>query len=208
MNKRVRVAAAGAGLSVLLALAGTPASGEVPAGRVSEATRFQEENHDPVRGRDIPGFAVDPADPRHVVMITEEFITGQCDFATSFDGGRTWPNTGHLTVPSDFADPPCRTYDSGGYAHFNKSVVWGTGQNVYTTYASHRGDQQRPETGTAAGEGDSVIVNRSTDGGKTWERGVVAIQGARDSRPFIIRPGIASSPAARATSCTPSAGTS
>ncbi len=186
-----RPAAIGLGLSVLLTVAGTPAHGAVPPGRVTEATRFQSENADPVRGRDIPGFAVDPADPRHVVMITEEFLTGQCDFAASFDGGRTWPNTGHLTVPTDFADPPCRTYDSGGYAHFNKSVVWGTGQNVYTTFASHRGDQQRPETGTAAGEGDSVIVNHSADGGKTWDRGVVAIQGAKESRPFIIRPGIA-----------------
>src|SRR5215213_6129995 len=192
----VRPAAIGAGLSLLVAVAGAPAQGAVPAGRVSENTRLQIENRDPVRGRDIPGLAVDPADPRHVVMITEEFITGQCDFHTSFDGGRTWTSEGHLTVPTDFADPPCRTYDSGGYAHFNKSVVWGTGQNVYTTFASHRGEQQRPETGVAAGEGDSVIVNRSTDGGKTFERGVVAIQGARDSRPFIIRPGVAVQPRA------------
>jgi hypothetical protein len=189
MNKRVRVAAAGTAL--IMGLAGAPAQGEVPTGRVSENTRFQSENRDPVRGRDIPGFAVNPADPRHVVMIDEDFIAGQCDFHTSFDGGRTWAAEGHLTVPSDFADPPCVTYDSGGYAHFNKSVVWGTGQNVYTTFASHRGPKQRPETGTAAGEGDSVLVNRSTDGGRTWERAVVAIQGARDSRPFIIRPGIA-----------------
>jgi hypothetical protein len=192
MNKRVRVAAAGTAL--IMGLAGTPAQGEVPSGRVSENTRFQSENRDPVRGRDIPGFAVNPADPRHVVMIDEDFIAGQCDFHTSFDGGRTWAAEGHLTVPSDFADPPCVTYDSGGYAHLNKSVVWGTGQNVYTTFASHRGPKQRPETGTAAGEGDSVLVNRSTDGGRTWERAVVAIQGARDSRPFIIRPGIAVQP--------------
>ncbi|MGI8809846.1 MAG: hypothetical protein ACR2KK_18790 [Acidimicrobiales bacterium] len=186
--------AIGLGLSAVLALAGPAAQGAVPPGRVSENTRFQAENKDPVRGRDIPGFAVDPADPRHVVMITEEFITGQCDFHTSFDGGRTWESEGRLTVPTDFADPPCRTYDSGGYAHFNKSVVWGTGQNVYATFASHRGEQQRPEVGVAAGEGDSVIVNRSTDGGRTFERGVVAIQGARDSRPFVIRPGIAVQP--------------
>ena len=194
MNKRVRMAAIGLGMSVLVAVAVAPAQGEVMPGRVSESTRFQSENRDPVRGRDIPGFAVNPADPRHVVMITEEFITGQCDFHTSFDGGRTWEHEGHLTVPTDFADPPCVTYDSGGYAHFNKSVVWGTGQNVYTTFASHRGPKQRPETGTAQGEGDSVLVNRSTDGGRTFERAVVAIQGARDSRPFIIRPGIAVQP--------------
>ena len=189
-----RSVAIGVGISVLLGLAGAPAEGEVMPGRVSENSRFQVENRDPVRGRDIPGLAVNPADPRHVVMITEEFITGQCDFHASFDGGRTWSNEGHLTVPTDFADPPCVTYDSGGYAHFNKSVVWGTGQNVYTTFASHRGPKQRPETGTAQGEGDSVLVNRSTDGGRTWERAVVAIQGARDSRPFIIRPGIAVQP--------------
>ena len=192
-TRLVRPAAIGLGLSLVLTVAGPAAQGAVPPGRVSEATRLQAENKDPVRGRDIPGLAVDPADPRHVVMIDEDFIAGQCDFHTSFDGGRTW-TSGHLTVPTDFADPPCRTYDSGGYAHFNKSVVWGTGQNVYTTFASHRGEQQRPEVGVAAGEGDSVIVNRSTDGGRTFERGVVAIQGARDSRPFIIRPGIAVQP--------------
>jgi hypothetical protein len=194
MKRLGRLATIGLGLSTVAALAGTPAQGEVPAGRVSESIRFQSENRDPVRGRDIPGLVVNPADPRHVVMITEEFITGQCDFHASFDGGRTWSNEGHLTVPSDFAQPPCITYDSGGYAHFNKSVVWGTGQNVYTTFASHRGPKQRPETGTAQGEGDSVLVNRSTDGGRTWEQAVVAIQGARDSRPFIIRPGIAVQP--------------
>lgn len=189
-------AAIGLGLSMLLALAGSPAQGATPPpGRVTAATRFQSDNNDPLRGRDTPGLAVDPADPRHVVMVDEDYLLGQCDFHTSFDGGRTWTD-GHLTVPTDFADPPCRTYDSGGYAHFNKSVVWGTGQNVYTTYASHRGDQQRPETGVAAGEGDSVIVNRSTDGGKTFERGVVALQGAKESRPFLIRPGVAVQPRA------------
>jgi len=162
---------------------------------VSENTRFQPENKDPLRGRDIPGMAVDPADPRHIVMIDEDFLAGQCDFHATFDGGRTWTD-GHLTVPSDFADPPCRTFDSGGYAHYNKSVVFGTGQNVYTTFASHRGEQQRPESNVVAGEGDSVIVNHSGDGGKTWDRGVVAIKGATDSRPFIIRPGVAVQPRA------------
>jgi len=162
---------------------------------VSVNTRFQPENKDPLRGRDIPGIAVDPADPRHVVMIDEDFLAGQCDFHVSFDSGRTWAD-GHLTAPTDFADPPCFTFDSGGYAHYNKSVVFGTGQNVYTTFASHRGPQQRPETGTAQGEGDSIIVNHSGDGGKTWDRGVVAIKGATDSRPFIIRPGVAVQPRA------------
>src|SRR5436190_15341308 len=194
MSERRRFAPLVIGLAVAMALTVglVPAGGDVPAGHVSENTRLDTGN-DPLRGRDIPGMAVDPADPRHVVMIDEDFLAGQCDFHTSFDGGKTW-TSGHLTVPSDFADPPCRTFDSGGYAHYNKSVVFGTGQNVYTTFASHRGEQQRPESNVVAGEGDSVIVNRSTDGGKTFQRGVVAIEGAKDSRPFIIRPGVAVQP--------------
>ena len=190
----VRVAALGLGLSTLAAVAGTgtPAQGASVQGRVIDNSRFGTSN-DPLRGRDIPGLAVDPADPRHVVMIDEDFLAGQCDFHVSYDAGKTWRD-GHLTVPSDFADPPCRTFDSGGYAHYNKSVVFGSGQNVYTTFASHRGAQQRPESNVVAGEGDSVIVNHSGDGGKTWDTGVVAIKGAADSRPFIIRPGVAVQP--------------
>lgn len=184
-----------AGVALLLTVAGSVAQAEVKPGRVEENRKFGDAN-DPLRGRDIPGLAADPADPRHVVMIDEDFLGGQCDFHTSFDSGKTWTSNGHLTVPADFADPPCRTFDSGGYAHFNKSVVFGSGQNVYTTFASHRGAQQRPESGPdkIAGEGDSIIVNRSTDGGKTFETGVVAIKGATDSRPFIIRPGVAVQP--------------
>jgi hypothetical protein len=179
--------------SLALAVVTTAAQSEVVAGRVLYNTRLDTGN-DPLRGLDIPGMTVDPSNPQHVVLVDEDYLNGQCDFHTSFDGGKTWPNSGHLTSPAGFFDPPCHTFDSGGYAHFNESVVFGTGQNVYVTYANHRGPQQRPETGTAAGEGDSVIVNKSTDGGKTFGQGVVAIQGAADSRPFIIRPGIAVQP--------------
>jgi len=190
----VRMLALGLGMSLLLAVTGTPAQGAGVPGRVVENTRFGTDNN-PLRGRDIPGLAVDPADPRHIVMIDEDFLAGQCDFHTSYDGGRTWKD-GHLTAPSGFADPPCFTFDSGGYAHYNKSVVFGSGQNVYTTFASHRGIQQRPESGPdkVGGEGDSVIVNHSGDGGKTWDAGVVAIQGGTTTWPFVIRPGVAVQP--------------
>ncbi|HEX3623768.1 MAG TPA: cell wall-binding repeat-containing protein [Acidimicrobiales bacterium] len=188
----MRTAALGMGLSTLLAVAGGPAQGENVAGRVVDNTKFGTST-DPLRGRDIPGLAVDPADPNHIVMIDEDFLAGQCDFHVTFDAGKTWKD-GHLTVPTGFADPPCRTFDAGGYAHYNQSVVFGSGQNVYTTFASHRGDQERPETNVVAGEGDSVIVNHSGDGGKTWDTGVVALQGGPGPWPFIIRPGVAVQP--------------
>ena len=106
----------GIGLTLLLAATATvtPARSEVTPGRILDIRRLDADNHDPLWGRDIPGLAVNPADPRHVVLIDEDFLSGQCVFHTSFDGGRTWPHNGHLTVPSDFADPPCRTFDSGG----------------------------------------------------------------------------------------------
>ena len=196
MGKRgsVRVAAAGVSLGLLMAMGGVPAQGATVAGRVVGNTRLGTGN-DPLRDRDIPGVAVDPADPRHIVLIDEDFLAGQCDFHVTFDAGKTWQD-GHLKAPSGFADPPCTTFDSGGYAHFNQSVVFGSGQNVYTTFASHRGIQQRPENGPdkVGGEGDSVIVNHSGDGGKTWDTGVVAIQGGANTWPFIIRPGVAVQP--------------
>jgi hypothetical protein len=123
-------------------------------------------------------------------MIDEDYVAGRCDFHVTYDSGKTWAD-GHLPVPKDFADPPCVTFDSGAAPHFNQSVVFGTGQNVYTTFSSHRGIQQLPEGGRVGGEGDSVIVSHSGDGGKTWDTGVVAIQGGAVTWPFIIRPGVA-----------------
>jgi putative cell wall-binding protein len=189
-----------AAATALLAVTSTPASGAPSAnsaassGHLSANARLTSDKA-VLRGHDMPALAVDPSDPNHIVLIEENFLAGQCDFHTSFDGGRTWTD-GVLTVPSDFANPPCNTFDSGGYAHFNQSVVFGSGQNVYTTFASHRGLQERPEIKVVQGEGDSIIVNHSTDGGRTFQTGVVAIHGSPMSQPYVIRPGVAVFPKA------------
>jgi putative cell wall-binding protein len=190
-----RAAALGLGLSSVLSLIGAPAQGASVPGRVVDNTKFGT-SPDPLRGRDIPGLAVDPADPRHVVMIDEDYFSSQCDFHVTYDSGKTWTD-GHLTVPAGFANPPCVTFDSGAAPHYDQSVVFGSGQNVYTTFSSHRGIQQLPEGGRVGGEGDSVIVSHSADGGKTWDTGVVAIQGGAVTWPFIIRPGVAVQPRAQ-----------
>ncbi|MGH9121384.1 MAG: hypothetical protein ACRDYC_05485, partial [Acidimicrobiales bacterium] len=67
----------------------------------------------PLRGTDIPAFAVDPANPQHIVEVDENFITNQCEFHVSYDGGSSWTAGGNLTTPSDFSQPPCHTFDSG-----------------------------------------------------------------------------------------------
>ncbi|MFN2606417.1 MAG: sialidase family protein [Acidimicrobiales bacterium] len=196
---RTRAVASTVLAAVLLAMAGaapvagaSQAAGTAGTGRVSANVPLGDDRA-PVRGHDVPGLVADPANPDHVVEIDEEFLRGQCTYKVTFDGGRTWTG-GDLTVPADFASPPCNTFDSGGYAHFDQSVVWGSGQNVYTTFASHRGPQERPESKIVQGEGDSVLVLHSADGGKTWATGVVAIQGSPDSQPYYIRPQLAVEP--------------
>ncbi|MGH9125098.1 MAG: cell wall-binding repeat-containing protein, partial [Acidimicrobiales bacterium] len=143
-----------------------------------------------LRGHGIPGLAVDPSNANHVVLVDNNFLAGQCEYNTSFDGGRTWTN-GILKAPSGFDDPPCHTFDAGGYAHFNQSVVWGSGQNVYTTFSAHQGPQERPETHVIQGVGDSLLVCHSPDGGKTWQTCVDALQGGPAAQPYVIRPGLA-----------------
>lgn len=174
-----------------------PVSARAAAPRAGRASANAPLGRDdsPVRGLDVPGLATDPADPDHVVAVAEDFIRGQCVHKVTFDGGRTWSG-GDLKAPSDFAQPPCTTFDSGGYAHFDQSVAFGSAGNVYTAFSSHRRPQQRPESRIVQGEGDSVLVFRSTDGGTTWGTGVVAVPGSAESQPFYIRPQIAVEPRA------------
>ena len=186
-------AATMAGAALVGGLAAGPAA---RAQTVSGEVRFGENYRQgtdpaPSRGRDVPGLAVDPADPMHVVSVDVDYLNGQCSFKTSFDGGVTWPNGGNLTAPPEWTDPPCyQNFDSGGYAHGNASVVFGAGNNVYTAFSSHRGPYQRPESLIIAGNGDDSLVARSTDGGRTFGRAVPAVLGSLP-QPFNIRPQVA-----------------
>ena len=174
---------------VLAALPPRAASGQPAGGRVAANARVGTENPDPFRGGDIPGVAADPADPRHIVMVNDNFVTGDCEFRVTFDGGSRW-EAGKLRAPDGFASPPCRTLSSGGYPHMNQSVAFGTGQNVYTVFDSPKGPQQvYGAPGFGQGQADSVLVARSSDGGRTFNTAVVAIA-APDGAPFpfYIRP--------------------
>ncbi|MDQ6615621.1 MAG: cell wall-binding repeat-containing protein [Actinomycetota bacterium] len=194
-TKRARAVVLAGAAAIVLAVPAAPAGGAaVVAGHLNPNARLTTDQSI-LRGHDMPALAVDPTDPSHIVLMEENFLAGQCDFHASFDGGRTW-SSGVFTVPSDFATPPCNTFDSGGYAHYNQSVVFGSGQNVYATFASHRGPQERPEIKVVQGEGDSIVVAHSTDGGRSFQTGVVAVHGSPQSQPYNIRPGIAVQPRA------------
>jgi hypothetical protein len=161
---------------VVVAVAAT-AAGLVPAPavaatgpRISAQTRVGD-NPDPLRGDDVPALAVDPADASHIVEVHEDFVHSRCVFQTSFDGGRTWKGS-ELLPPPDFPKPACARFEGGDYAHVDGSVAWGSGQNVYTTFSWNR-----------PGEGDSTVVARSTDGGRTFQPATVAIPGLPSTDP-------------------------
>ncbi|MGH9127217.1 MAG: hypothetical protein ACRDZ8_21220, partial [Acidimicrobiales bacterium] len=144
------------GAASLVAMSTPAVGGTQVTGKLTPNSRLTTDQS-VLRGHDIPGLAVDPSNANHVVLVDNNFLAGQCEYNTSFDGGHTWTN-GILKAPSGFDDPPCHTFDAGGYAHFNQSVVWGSGQNVYTTFSAHHGPQERPETHVIQGVGDSLLV--------------------------------------------------
>ncbi len=197
VNRRLIVVTVASGLA-LAGLSPLPsASAQVGPVRTSENIRLGNEAG-VVRGRDVPGLAVNPSNPNHIVEVDVDHNRGECDFASTFDGGATWTR-GHLRGSAAFPVPACaQRFDSGGYAHGNASVAFGTGLNVYTTYSSHRGPDQRPESNIIAGEGDDILVNRSIDGGRTFEVATVAIPGGPQPQPYYIRSQLAVQPGAGA----------
>ncbi|MDQ6805780.1 MAG: cell wall-binding repeat-containing protein [Actinomycetota bacterium] len=136
------------------------------------------------RSDDVPGLTVDPTNQNHIVEANIDPVNLQCEYHVSFDGGKTWAG-GTLSLPAPTASiaypsPACsQNFDSGGYAHFNTGIVFGSGQNVYLTFSIHQGSFNRPESGPSAdgGNGDDAVVAHSTDGGQTFQPAVIAVPG-------------------------------
>ena len=122
----------------------------------------------PTRGKDAVGFAVNPRNSRHIVAINADWFPGECEYNVSFNGGRTWRDR-DFQAPAGFSPAPCAV---GGHLanHIDSSVMFGSGDNVYATFAAPRLNQSGQE------EGKSVLVARSTNGGRSF-RTVVALPG-------------------------------
>lgn len=120
------------------------------------------------RGRDVPGLAADPADARHAVEVEEEFLTGECAYHVTFDAGATWTR-GVLRGPDGYPPTLCHRFDRGGYSHSNGAVAFGAGQNVFTAFTAGR-----------PGRGETILVARSEDGGRTFAPGVEVVPAAAD----------------------------
>jgi putative cell wall-binding protein len=177
-------------LAALLSTAAPPAAGAAAAlaGRVSANTRVGPDDKDPFRGVDLPGVAVDPADARHIVMLDQNFVAGQCEVRVTFDGGSTWAVTA-LRAPAAFVSPPCQGLDSSGYPHVNQSIAFGSNNQVYTTFDSTTGPREVFTNATnGLGQGDSTLVAKSSDGGKTFGVASVVIAAPPGPQPYYVRP--------------------
>jgi putative cell wall-binding protein len=184
-------------VSALLMVAGSfvLADGADAAAGLRFGANYQLISNTAGRGDDVPGLAVDPTNQNHIVEANIDPINLQCEYHVSSDGGRTWTG-GVLTLPAPtpsiaYPSPACsQNFDSGGYAHFNTGIVFGSGQNVYVTFSIHQGPFNRPESGPAAdgGNGDDAVVARSTDGGQTFQPAVIAVPGGG---PTSANPGLA-----------------
>jgi hypothetical protein len=138
-------------------------------------------NPAPLRGKAGPNLAVNPADENHVVELHQELATGECEFNTSFDRGRTWTG-GLLQAPGPRpADGPCPTTGQAVASIGQQSIAFGSGRAVYISWAS---------TPDPNGSGSTVLLSRSDDGGATFSPGVpiAGLLGGPPPRPDFIRP--------------------
>ena len=180
------VVAVAAGLAVLVA----PPARAQTTGQLRTDANFRLGDAPAGRGRDVPGMAVNPADRRQIVAVFVDVSATQCEYSASSDGGATWNVRGALPAAPGFPAPgaqnPNPHCDSAAGAPFDGGVAWGSGQNVYAAYSPRRSPTH----------GESVVVNRSRDGGRSFETGVVAINGPATATPRYFRPELTVQPGA------------
>lgn len=131
----------------------------------------------PVRGYEAPSVAGDPADPEHVVVGDINLVGGQCGWHVTFDGGRNWED-GVFELPAGFA--PCGL-DSGGFIPMG-NVAFGPSGRLYGVLSSAGG-----YAAGRRGEGESILLVRSDDAGRSFGRATVAVPGGRPA-PQYLRP--------------------
>ena len=158
-STRRRIAAlAVAAATTMTVLTVTPqARAQTPPGQLRTGENYRLGNPPAARVRDIPGLAVNPANTNQIVQVERDVLTLACNSNVSSDGGVTWQG-GPLFAPGGFPGPDAQVVPTPHCPSFEGSVEWGSAQNVYAAFASAR----------ATGHGNSAIVSRSTDGGRTF----------------------------------------
>ena len=159
-------------------------------GRIRTADNYALRGWDtgnPARGKNAPGLAVNPDNTNQIVESQMDLNEQSCEWNASTDGGTTWPFGGILPVPAGFnAEDPCSTLGHGANAIDNKSVRWGSGQNVYIVWSSTQGpaDPNQPASATnpfpfrsnqgGTSGASSLLLSKSTNGGQSFTTTIAA----------------------------------
>lgn len=138
-----------------------------------------------VRGYENPSIAVNPADPNHMIVMANDLIGAECSWHVTFNRGREWKDN-FFEIPPGFT--PCGLESAGHLSAGN--VTFGPSGTVYATISSAGG-----LSGDVASEKESVLLYRSTDGGRSFGPATVA---ARPPSPEIawVRPAVVAVPGA------------
>jgi len=183
--RRLRQGTAGLVLAAALAAgASTPASADV---RVSANTSLHPSS-DVIYGRDALGMAANPGNPRHIVAVYADWVSLTCEVAVSTNSGKNWRRTA-LKAPPGFADPPC-TIGNHLANQLDGGIAFGRGNSVYVAFAT---GVVKPD---GTGSGKSVLLAKSSDGGRSFATGAIVLAGGddADNGPDYIMPKLAVSP--------------
>ncbi len=133
----------------------------------------------PARGYEVPSVVVDPANPDHLVVADVNLVGGLCGWHVTFDGGEEWED-GVFELPDGFKN--CQL-DSAGFLSAG-NVTRGPSGTLYYVFSSARVDEAKRHL-----EGESVLVARSTDGGRTFAPATVAVPGGSTDVNYV-RPSV------------------
>jgi putative cell wall-binding protein len=153
-----------AALAATVGLSAVPAAAQAQQVRVSPNIQLGSDSR-PFRGQDQIALATDPADPQHVVAVYANYLDRRCESSVSNDGGTSWSAAVTLSPPlPGVGEMPflagCSTF---------QSIEYGTGSTVYAVATLAR-------SGPAFGD-SSTLLYKSTNGGATWQPGVIAMPG-------------------------------
>jgi hypothetical protein len=164
-------------ISAVLVMTGAMAAGAPAANadiRVSPNFPLRPSG-DAVYGRDALGLAVNPRNQRNIVAVYADWVSLNCEVASSTDGGQRWRRF-RLRVPEGFTQPPC-TVGNHLAQQLDGGIAFGSQNSVYVTFATGAVSAEQG----AREQGKSVFVAKSTDGGRTFGVGQVVLRGGEDA---------------------------
>lgn len=141
---------------------GAGAAAQAPE-RISRPVQATQFDTSPARTYGVPGIAVDPDDPLHLVASAVDLRTQRCGTMESVDGGQNWASLDSSPSPDDY--PLCLMTNS--HTTMGK-VAYGSDGILY--YGLAGWDEED-------GANRSIFLGRSDDDGESWQTTVV-----RDTR--------------------------